>query len=64
MPPIDETTGQTDHDDKGLGGKLDLALAYIEIDDAQAARTLLQDVIERGDSAQRTEANAILEKLA
>lgn len=49
--------------DKGIGAKLDLAQAYIETDEIDAAKTLLQDVIDNGDDAQRIEAKELLEKL-
>jgi pilus assembly protein FimV len=63
LPPLSESN-EVQEDDKGLGGKLDLALAYLEIEDFTAAKTLLDDVIQRGTAAQRSEAQTILEKLA
>ncbi|AFL72955.1 FimV/HubP family polar landmark protein [Thiocystis violascens] len=44
--------------------KLDLARAYVEMDDAEAAREILQEVIAEGRDEQKTEARALLEKLA
>ena len=44
--------------------KLDLARAYIEMDDADAAREILQEVMSEGREEQRQEARALLEKMA
>ena len=44
--------------------KLDLARAYIEMDDGDAAREILEEVISEGREEQRSEARAMLEKLA
>ncbi len=44
--------------------KLDLARAYIEMDDAEAAREILGEVIAEGRDEQRAEAEALLRKLA
>lgn len=44
--------------------KLDLARAYVEMDDAEAAREILQEVIAEGREEQKAEARALLEKLA
>jgi len=43
--------------------KLDLARAYIEMDDAEAAREILEEVIAEGRDEQRSEAQAMLSKL-
>ena len=44
--------------------KLDLARAYLEMDDAEAAREILQEVIAEGRDDQKSEARALLERLA
>jgi pilus assembly protein FimV len=44
--------------------KLDLARAYIEMDDGDAAREILEEVIVEGREEQRAEAQALLKKLA
>ncbi len=49
--------------DKGMGAKLDLARAYIEIDDNSAAKSVLEDVIAKGDEEQSAEAKTLLENL-
>lgn len=49
--------------DKGVGAQLDLARAYIEIDDTESAVEVLEGIISKGDEAQQEEARAILEKL-
>ncbi|NNC96946.1 MAG: LysM peptidoglycan-binding domain-containing protein [Gammaproteobacteria bacterium] len=43
-----------------VGTKLDLARAYIEMDDPDNAKGILQEVIEEGNDAQRSEAKDIL----
>lgn len=64
LPPTDNNDNTADDDVRGLGGKLDLALAYLEIDDKSSAKTLLEDVKQRGTNHQREEAEQILTKLA
>lgn len=43
--------------------KLDLAKAYIDMGDAATAREIIDDVLARGNEAQKKEANALLAKL-
>ncbi|EXJ14692.1 FimV/HubP family polar landmark protein [Imhoffiella purpurea] len=43
--------------------KLDLARAYIEMDDAEAAREILEEVVAEGREEQRSEAQEMLSKL-
>ncbi|GAB2686336.1 FimV/HubP family polar landmark protein [Aliiglaciecola aliphaticivorans] len=50
--------------DNGIGAKLDLAQAYLETDDIDAAKELLEEVISKGDESQRLEAQELLTKLA
>ncbi len=47
-----------------VGTKLDLARAYMGMDDAAAARKMLNEVLEEADEAQRHEAQALLDELA
>ncbi len=61
--PQNSQSDNLNSDDSGLGGKLDLALAYLEIDDKNSAKVLLQDVFEKGNLSQRTEAEGILASL-
>jgi pilus assembly protein FimV len=49
--------------DDGLGAKLDLAHAYIEIGEDEAAKELLDEVLQKGNVEQITEAKMILSKL-
>jgi pilus assembly protein FimV len=53
--------------DSGLwdeaGTKMDLARAYIEMEDPDAARTILEEVVQEGSESQRAEASALLAKL-
>lgn len=51
-------------DDQGVGAKMDLARAYIEIEDIESAKELLQEVIENGDAEQQQEAQQILDGLS
>ncbi len=66
------STGADDLDDEFdfLAGtdevttKLDLARAYIEMQDADGARDILDEVVKEGSEAQRTEARKMLSSLA
>ncbi|MCG6941124.1 MAG: hypothetical protein LJE69_07725 [Thiohalocapsa sp.] len=53
--------------DSGLwdeaGTKLDLARAYIEMEDADAARAILEEVVQEGSEEQREDASALLAKI-
>ncbi|MGY3868877.1 FimV/HubP family polar landmark protein [Aeromonas crassostreae] len=53
-----------DADDGGVGAKLDLARAYLEIDDKESARELLVEAAEQGNDHQRSEAEKLLKRLA
>ena len=44
--------------------KIDLARAYVDMADAEAARAILEEVAEEGNEAQRSEAKEILARLA
>ncbi len=48
----------------GMAAKLDLARAYLEIDDREAADELLEEVIEQGSPQEQREAQAIRNSLA
>lgn len=50
--------------DQGIGAKMDLARAYIEIGDNAAALELLQEVIDSGDAAQQDEAKKVMAELS
>jgi pilus assembly protein FimV len=53
-----------DEDDLGeIGTKLDLARAYIDMGDPDGAKGILQEVLEDGDDAQKSEAQSLLDKL-
>lgn len=47
-----------------VGTKLDLARAYIDMGDPDGARSILNEVLEEGDAAQRQEARQLLGELA
>ncbi|HEX5486686.1 MAG TPA: FimV/HubP family polar landmark protein [Limnobacter sp.] len=53
-PPVDEATWQE------VATKLDLAGAYVEIGDADGAKELLNEVIQRGDAEQVQKAKSLL----
>lgn len=43
--------------------KMDLARAYLEMEDADAARAILEEVVQEGSADQQAEANALLAKI-
>ncbi len=62
-PAIVEETSPAAEDWDAVGTKLDLAKAYIEMGDSESARDLLEEVSKEGSSAQREEAQKMLEDL-
>ena len=61
---LPESTGfDVDADDGGVRAKLDLARAYLEIDDKESARELLQEAAAQGSEHQRSEAEKLLRRL-
>ncbi len=44
--------------------KLDLARAYIEMGDPDGARSILEEVLQEGDAAQKSEAQGLLQKMS
>ncbi len=46
-----------------VGTKLDLARAYVDMGDPQGARSILQEVLDEGDEAQRQQAQQLLDSL-
>lgn len=68
---LDDFADGTDIDQNGVLAaddevttKLDLALAYIDMDDRESARNILDEVIEEGNSDQKQEAERIIARLA
>jgi len=68
---LSDFTGVSDEDkvididkDAGQNANLDLARAYIEMDDVDAAKELLEEVMEEGSEEQKQEAAAILANIA
>ncbi|HYW05153.1 MAG TPA: FimV/HubP family polar landmark protein [Gammaproteobacteria bacterium] len=55
----DEPVGYGDD----VGTKLDLARAYIGMEDTEAARRMLDEVLQEGDEAQKQEARSLLDEL-
>ncbi len=62
-PAIVEETSPAAEDWDAVGTKLDLAKAYVEMGDSESARDLLEEVSKEGSSAQREEAQKMLEDL-
>ncbi|SDJ94767.1 pilus assembly protein FimV [Ferrimonas sediminum] len=61
---IGEPSGvDVDDEVSGYSAKLDLARAYIEIDDKDSAKALLREVIDKGAGAQQGEAQELLDRL-
>jgi pilus assembly protein FimV len=46
-----------------VGTKLDLARAYIDMGDPEGARSILEEVLDEGDSGQRREAQSLIDML-
>ena len=49
--------------DEDMGTKLNLARAYIDMDDDEAARKTLEEVVAGGSDAEIMEAKALLEQI-
>lgn len=47
--------------DEGVAGQLDLARAYVDMGEGDMARPLLEEVLQSGDTAQRQEAQRLLD---
>jgi pilus assembly protein FimV len=59
LPPVEiDVDGMNE-----IGTKLDLARAYIDMGDPDGARSILEEVVEEGDEAQRDEARELLDSL-
>ena len=64
-PAVDDATPSVlDGQWHDAATKLDLAKAYQEMGDVDGAREILQEVLHEGDDQQKSEANALLAKLA
>jgi len=61
--PPQHGIGESAGDWDAVGTKLDLAKAYLEMDDADSARELLEEVTREGNPQQRSEAHSLLESL-
>ena len=67
---LSDFTGVSDDDtvvdidkDAGQNANLDLARAYIEMEDVDAAKELLEEVMKEGSEEQKQEAASIFEKI-
>ena len=47
-----------------VGTKLDLARAYIDMGDPEGARSILEEVLDEGDTSQRREAQGLIDTLS
>ncbi|MCF6258621.1 MAG: hypothetical protein L3J98_00435 [Gammaproteobacteria bacterium] len=56
----DDAFGEVDE----IGTKLDLAKAYVDMGDADGARSILEEVMEEGDAAQKKQAEELLTQIA
>lgn len=68
MPPeASNESKEGDYDfmgsDEAMPAKLDLARAYLAMEDYKSARKILQQVTKSGDDAQRADAKAMLDKI-
>ena len=61
--PSQDAAAEAAGDWDAVGTKLDLAKAYLEMDDADSARELLEEVSREGNPQQRSEAHSLLESL-
>tara|TARA_R110001583_G_scaffold112917_3_gene263096 strand:- start:30889 stop:33225 length:2337 start_codon:yes stop_codon:yes gene_type:complete len=52
-----------DDDENGIGAQLDLARAYLEIDDQAGAKEILMSVVDNSNGAQRIEIDKLLSRL-
>ncbi len=52
-----------DDDENGIGAQLDLARAYLEIDDKEGAKEILLSVLEDSNGTQRKEIDKLLSRL-
>jgi pilus assembly protein FimV len=59
-----EDSLDVDKESEGFSAKLDLAKAYLEINDSESALKVIDDVIENGPSEVQNEAQSIKEQLA
>ena len=57
-----EDDGQQEEEEDQAQNKLDLARAYLELDDTENARSILDEVMAEGNAAQREEARQLLEQ--
>ena len=60
-----DTEGEYDYlgSEEGVAAKLDLARAYLAMDDRNAAQSTLQQVLKQGDKAQQQQARDLLKSL-
>ena len=66
VPEVNAIVGKDDEEAAGLDDvqtKLDLAKAYVEMGDVDAARSVLDEVVVEGDDSQKDAARALLSGL-
>lgn len=59
----DDSEAEENESEKSIATKLDLARVYIEMDDHEEARQLLEDVVANGDNEQKASAQEMLDNL-
>jgi len=59
----DQDDGQAELSDDDADVKLDLAQAYLSMDDSESAKTLLEEIVSGGSSAKRARAKDLLGKI-
>jgi len=60
---VDDDEGEVDLSDEDADVKLDLARAYISMDDPESARTLLEEIVSGASSGKRSQARELLDGL-
>lgn len=62
--PVKEHSEAEEMQWREVATKLDLAKAYLEMDDAEGAREILEEILREGDDGQRSTAHSMLEKIS
>ncbi len=62
--PVDVSGDEPLGDGDDVGTKLDLARAYIGMGDEEGAQSIIKEIIEQGDDAQKREAQTLMDQLS
>ena len=60
---VDSNAVDIDDENNRFGAQLDLARAYLEIEDKEGAKSILEPLAGAGDAAQQAEVNKLLSRL-